>query len=113
MKQRRSRPDADAQEDVLPLRMVRLSQQDEFRSLPKVRRGSDLHKEDFKPSHPRKGTMNQSRHIENLRRMRGSSTGEERASLRYALNRIEFLETRLRSINRMASIRDQEAPESD
>lgn len=52
--------------------------------------------------------MNQSQHIENLRRMRGSSKGSERASLRYALNRIEFLETRLRTVNRLTVINDSE-----
>jgi hypothetical protein len=43
------------------------------------------------------------RHILALRRLRENLGGEEKAALRYVLNRLETLETKLKTINRLSN----------
>lgn len=49
--------------------------------------------------------MNNTQHMAVLRKLRSQLVGEEKASLRYALNRIEVLETKLKTINRMSYVK--------
>ena len=49
--------------------------------------------------------MNNTQHMEVLRALRSNLSGEEKASLRYALNRIEILESKLKQINRLSYIK--------
>lgn len=57
--------------------------------------------------------MNNTQHMAVLRRLRSLLVGEEKASLRYALNRIEVLETKLKTINRISFIKRDAEGEID
>jgi hypothetical protein len=57
--------------------------------------------------------MNNTHHMAVLRGLRNRLAGEEKSSLRYALNRIEALETKLKTINRMSFIKRDAEGEID
>ena len=50
-------------------------------------------------------SVNNTEHISILRRLRNNLSGEEKAALRHMLNRLENLENKLKTINRMSYIK--------
>ena len=55
---------------------------------------------------------NHTQHVAVLRTMRNRASGEEKAAIRHILNRVELLETKLKTINRLSFIKRDEQGEA-